>query len=240
MKNQLHESSGTRREKSFTSCDFGFRFGVFRGSSLTSPKLHRYRMTGELLRLVRIALAGLLFVVLPTSFAFQTSSVRLAFATQETIPSPPADRSLVYIADKSGALVALPFERGATSLKPSEVAGSDKTSFIELKGTNSTSKVNDPLPRIYMFVRDEPNQHPPFLVQLTQRRGDRRVTAMAQKGQKGFAIDSDQIVKPHYRVLARDGGMLFMEVRPREPLTGSNFAIVGSDLQRIATFDVIY
>jgi hypothetical protein len=188
-------------------------------------------MTGKLFWLCAI-LSACLSVEVPTVYRVR--------AAQETIPSPPADRSLVYIADKTGALVALPFEAGATSLKPFEVAGSDKTGFIELKGSQSASKVSEPLPRIYMFVRDEPNQHPPFLVELTQRRGDRRVTAMAQKGQKGFAIDSDQIVKPHYRVLARDGGMLFMEVRPRQPLTASSYAIVGSDLQRIATFDVIY
>jgi hypothetical protein len=191
-------------------------------------------MTSRLLWLCAI-LSACLSVTAPP-----TSAVHRVRAVQETIPSPPADRSLVYIADKSGALVALPFETGSTSLKPLEVAGSDKTGFIELKGSQSTSKVSESLPRIYMFVRDEPNQHPPFLVQLTQRRGDRRVTATAQKGHKGFAIDSDQIVKPHYRVLARDGGMLFMEVRPRQPLTASSFAIVGSDLQHIATFDVIY
>jgi hypothetical protein len=61
---------------------------------------------------------------------------------------------------------------------------------------------------------------------------------MAQKGFKGFAVDSNEIVKPHYRVLGRDGGMIFMEIRSREPLMHGEYAIIGSDVRRIATFRI--
>ena len=66
----------------------------------------------------------------------------------------------------------------------------------------------------------------------------RRVTAMAQRGQRGFAIDSEQIIMPHYRVLASDGGMLYMEFRARQPLPAGEYAFIGADLQRIATFRI--
>jgi hypothetical protein len=61
---------------------------------------------------------------------------------------------------------------------------------------------------------------------------------MAQKGLKGFAIYSEEIVKPHYRVLGRADGLLYMEISPRESLTPGEYAIIGTDLQRIATFRV--
>ena len=75
-------------------------------------------------------------------------------------------------------------------------------------------------------------------MRLTQKRGARRVVAMAKKGYKGFAIGSEEIVKPHYRVLGREGGMLFMEVRTREPLLLGEYAIIGTDLKQIATFGI--
>jgi hypothetical protein len=61
---------------------------------------------------------------------------------------------------------------------------------------------------------------------------------MAQKGYKGFAIDSEEIIKPHYRVLGRDNGLIYMEIRPREPLMFGEYAIIGTDLARVATFRV--
>jgi hypothetical protein len=121
-------------------------------------------------------------------------------------------------------------------LKTDEVAKSDKISYVELKGESAATTINADEPRLYVFVPDNRDAHPPFLVRLTVKRGARRVTAMTQKGLRGYAVASEDIVKPHYRVLARDGGMVYMEIRPREPLMTGEYAIVGTDLQRIATF----
>jgi hypothetical protein len=162
-----------------------------------------------------------------------------AFAqAQQSFPAPPADRTLIYLAGEAGALEALPFETGRTPLRAEAVAGSDKRSYIELKGDAAAKAIGNTSPRFYLFVRDEAGAHPPFLVRLSPKRNARRVTAMAQKGLKGFAIYSEEIVKPHYRVLSRADGMLYMEISPRESLTPGEYAIIGTDLQRIATFRV--
>ncbi|HEX8138659.1 MAG TPA: hypothetical protein VF544_13920 [Pyrinomonadaceae bacterium] len=156
--------------------------------------------------------------------------------TQADFPPPPADRTLVYVADERGALAALPFETGRMPIKTNEVAKSDKISYVELKGASAATLVKSDEPRLYVFVPDEQGTHVPFIVRLTQKRGARRVTAITQKGMRGYAIASEEIVKPRYRVLAREGGMVYMEIRPREPLLPGEYAIVGTDLQRIASF----
>ncbi|HYY59417.1 MAG TPA: hypothetical protein VE842_18970 [Pyrinomonadaceae bacterium] len=161
-----------------------------------------------------------------------------ASRAQQTFPAPPADRTPVYLADEQGALAALPFEAGTTPIKADEVAKGDKISYVELKGASAATLVKGDEPRLYVFVPDQAEAHPPFLVRLAARRGARRVTAITQKGMRGYAIASEEIVKPRYRVLARDGGMVYMEIRPREPLLPGEYAIVGTDLQRIATFRV--
>jgi hypothetical protein len=155
---------------------------------------------------------------------------------QQSFPSPPADRALVYVADENNALTPLPFETGVMPLKTDEAAKSDKVSYVELKGASAATALKTDAPRLYVFVPDRADAHPPFLVRLSTKRGARRVTAITQKGLRGYAIASEEIVKPHYRVLAKDDGMVYMEIRPREPLMPGEYAIVGTDLQRIATF----
>lgn len=182
-----------------------------------------------------MACCGLLLLAF---VVINSNAVIVASPSQETFPAPPADRALVYFADESNALVALPFETGTTPLPVEKAAGSDKRSYVEVKGESAATVVKSNEPRIYLFVADTPNTHPPFLVSLTQKRGARRVTAMAQKGQKGFAVDSAEIVKPHYRVLGHADGMLYMEIRPREMLLPGEYAIMGTDLRRIATFRI--
>ncbi len=133
-------------------------------------------------------------------------------------------------------LTPLPFETGLMPIKTDEAAKSDKVSYVELKGASAATVLETDAPRLYVFVPDRTDAHPPFLVRLSHKRGARRVTAITQRGLRGFAIASEEIVKPHYRVLGRDDGMIYMEIRPREPLVPGEYAIVGSDLQRIATF----
>jgi hypothetical protein len=181
----------------------------------------------------------LLSCVVCATFAPSLVAGNLSLAgAQESFPAPPADRTLIYIADQSGTLAPLAFEAGTTSLNVEMVAKGDKRSYVELKGERSPSIIAHMEPRFYLFLPDTSDAKPPFIVRLTEKRGARRVVALAQKGYKGFAIDSEEIVKPHYRVLGREGGMIFMEIRTREPLMPGEYAIIGTDLKRVATFRV--
>jgi hypothetical protein len=158
---------------------------------------------------------------------------------QEFLPSPPADHSLIYILDEQNKLVPLPFENGQTPLRIQEVAKESRTSYIELRGEHS-SAILAPNARWFLFTYQRPGAHPAFLVQLTPRRGARRVTAIAQRGLSGFAISSDEIIKPSLRVLnVLAGELVFMELRPRVSLIPGEYAIIGDDLEHIATFRVV-
>ncbi|HVG34638.1 MAG TPA: hypothetical protein VM911_16335 [Pyrinomonadaceae bacterium] len=184
-----------------------------------------------------LALAGLSLLTTGDTFAASLWPT----AVQQSFPSPPADRTLVYIEDVNKGLAPLPFEAGVLPINTNEVAKSDRTSYIELKGAIAATTINTIAPHLYVFVPERPDEHPPFLVRLTEKRGVRRVRAMTQKGLRGYAIASEDIIKPHYRVLGRaEGGMVYMEIRPRVPLEEGEYAIVGTDLQRIATFRVAF
>lgn len=160
-------------------------------------------------------------------------------AFQENFPTPPADRTLIYWQTaKDAALTALPIEAATTNLRPEIVAGSDKMGRVELKGNNAQTAVADSEPHFFLFVPDKPGVHPPLLVRLTRKRGGRQAAAMVQRGLRGLAIVSEDIVKPHYRVLRREGGGIYMEVWGREPLEAGEYGFIGSDLARISTFRV--
>src|SRR6478672_2594123 len=58
---------------------------------------------------------------------------------QEFLPSPPSDKTLIYILDSQNQLVALPFETGRTPLKITEKAKSSKTSYLEISGERATT-----------------------------------------------------------------------------------------------------
>ena len=158
--------------------------------------------------------------------------------SQETLPAPPADRALIYFAGEKSALVPLPFEKGATPLHTQAVARYGKTSYVEIKGAHAASVIANDSPRFYLFVPDTANAHPPFLVRLTPKHSARRVTVLAQRGLSGFAIASEEIVMPRYRVISREGGMIYMEVSPRQALAPGEYALLGTDLERIATFRI--
>jgi hypothetical protein len=157
---------------------------------------------------------------------------------QESVPAMPTDQDLIYVVDDRGELAKIPFETAKTPLNATAVAKNNKNSFVELPGERSTTSLKTVDPHIYLFVSEGPNVHPPFLVQLTVKRGARRVTAIAERGRPGYAIASEEIVKPHYRVMANAQGRLFMEIHPRDPLVPGEYAIMGSDLSRVATFSV--
>lgn len=194
-------------------------------------------------RVLQLALLGLMaqraLVFSPGGSAVVANPLRVGPApVQNNLPAPPVDHSRVYILDTRNTLVALPTETGRTPLGINSPAKSDKISFVELKGAHSAAETVTETPLLYLFVPDQAGVHVPFLVRLTARSGDRRVTAIAQKGLPGFAIASEEIVKPNYRVIGREGGLTFMEVRPREPLLPGEYAVIGADLGRIATFRV--
>jgi hypothetical protein len=181
------------------------------------------------------AIAPILYLVLTIGFGSTAGS-----ASQQNFPAPPADRMLIYWqAEKDAPLAALPVESATTTLRPDVPAGSDKMGRVELKGESAQTVITSGEPHFFLFVPDTPGVHPPLLVRLTPRRGSRRASAMAQRGQRGFAIISEEIVKPRYRVLRREGGTIYMEVWGRQPLESGEYAFIGSDLARIPTFRVV-
>ena len=172
-------------------------------------------------------------------FIFLTLGFTQTSTGQEFLPSPPADRSLIYFLDEQNKFVPLPFEPGQTSLHPEQIARSTKVSFIELKGEHAATIFKSDIPRLFLFMHQRTGTHPPFLVRLTPRHGARKVTAITQRGLSGFAISSEEIIKPSVRVLANDGDQVFVEVQPRGSLMAGEYAIIGDDLARIATFRVM-
>ena len=158
-------------------------------------------------------------------------------AAQELLPEPPSDRALIYTLDAQNKLLPLGFETVRTPLKVTERAKSTKTSYIEISGEHSARSLTA-MPRIFLFTRERQGSHPPFIVWLTAKRGARRATAIAQSGLTGFAIASEEIVKPTIRVLAKFGDEVFVELRPRVSLVPGEYAIIGDDLSRVATFRV--
>ena len=164
---------------------------------------------------------------------------RVLNTAQEFLPSPTENRTLIYVLDDQNKLAPLPFEQGQTPLHSDELAKSTKVSFIELKTEHSATTLTT-APRLFPFTSSRQGTHPPFLVWLTPHRGTRRVTAVAQKGMQGFAVDSEAIIKPSIRVLARlDGDQVFVELRPRSSLIANEYAIIGDDTKRIATFRIV-
>jgi hypothetical protein len=159
-------------------------------------------------------------------------------AAQDFLPWPPADRASVYFLNTRNELIALPFEVGRTQLGTSRAAKETKVGFIELTGEHAATTIETANPRIFLFTSQGAGRHPPFLVLLIGRHESRRITAVAQKGLTGYAIVSEQIIKPNVRVLATAGEQVFMEIRPRTSLMPGEYAIIGDDLARIATFRI--
>jgi hypothetical protein len=159
-------------------------------------------------------------------------------AQQETPPAAPPDHSLIYASTREHKLVALPFETATTPLRTDQVAKSTATSFIELKGEHAATVLSANA-SVFVFTIDRGGAHPPMIVWLTPHHGSRRVTAIAERGRAGFAISSAEIVRPIPRGLAKNGDEVFMELRPRVSLMPGEYAIIGNDLTRVATFRVV-
>jgi hypothetical protein len=156
----------------------------------------------------------------------------------QDLPQPPADHSLIYALDEKHNTIALPFETATTPLKIEQVAKSTSSSYVELKGEHA-STVLPANTLIFVFAVDRGGAHPPLIVWLTPHRGSRRATAIAERGRTGFGIEASQIVRPIPRGLSKNGDEVFMELRPRTSLMPGEYAIIGNDLTRVATFRVV-
>ncbi|HMJ25118.1 MAG TPA: hypothetical protein VK475_04795 [Pyrinomonadaceae bacterium] len=183
--------------------------------------------------MIKRNIAGVVSLVLISALIIRPASA------QEFLPAAPSDRSLIYTLDEQNKLTPLLFEQGQTPLRPDTVAKNTRVSYIEFKGEHSLTVFKSAQPRVFLFTWQRPGAHPPFLVWLTPHKGARRVTAIAQRGMGGFAISSEEIIKPTIRVLVKEGDQVFMEVRPRTSLMPGEYAIIGDDLARIATFRVV-
>jgi len=159
-------------------------------------------------------------------------------AQQETPPAAPPDHSLIYASTRERKLVALPFESATTPLRTEQVAKSTATSYLELKGEHAATVLSANA-SVFVFTIDRGGAHPPMIVWLTPHHGSRRVTAIAERGRAGFAISSAEIVRPIPLGLAKNGDEVFMELRPRVSLMPGEYAIIGNDLTRVATFRVV-
>jgi len=119
-----------------------------------------------------------------------------------------------------------------------QIAKSTTASHIELKGEHAATIVSANA-SIFVFTVEHDGAHPPLIVWLTPHHGSRRVTAIAERGRAGFAISDSEIVRPIPRGLAKSGDEVFMELRPRTSLMPGEYAIIGNDLTRVATFRVV-
>lgn len=162
-----------------------------------------------------------------------------ALYAQEKIPSPPSDTTLIYAGGPDGELAPLPVEEGTATVPVAAVAKNDKKGFVELAGTSAATSVAGPSPKLYIFIPSGPGVHPAFVIRLDVEKGKRRVPIILQKGMSGFAVPTDHIVIPHYRVLSNSGSLSFMEITPRSPLVPGEYAVMGEDLKRIATFRIV-
>src|SRR5207237_2017118 len=108
--------------------------------------------------------SAMLVVSLATIFISASASLIINAQSQATFPTPPTDRTLVYYTDESNHLMALPFETGTSPLNADAVAKSDRHSYLELRGEHAQTVMKTDEPRLYLFVADAANVHPPFLV----------------------------------------------------------------------------
>jgi hypothetical protein len=198
----------------------------------------------------RLVLVGalLLLVFSPASAVWESiASVEgKAFAQEDAFPDYPDDITRVYFLTDAHALVALPFEAAVSSLPEKAATKSNVMGHVELKGERAATVITNTQPRFYVFVQEDVNPPPQFLIRLTGRKGARRFTAVSEKGKGVFSPVSTQAIKLHYRLLTRvpvkaGSGViyvLYVELRTKVPLAPGEYAIVGNDLANTATFRI--
>src|SRR5512141_778520 len=91
------------------------------------------------------------FITLLFSVAIAGVGAAHTTSAQEFLPSPPADRGLVYVLDQQNNLVPVAFERAETPLQPDQTAKTTKLSYVELKGEHSVTVLGKDQ-RIFLFT----------------------------------------------------------------------------------------
>jgi hypothetical protein len=133
-----------------------------------------------------VLLAALLLLVFSGAGVVVRESIALvegkAFAQEEAFPDYPDDITRVYFLTDAHELMALPFEVAVSSLQEKARAKSNLMGHVELKGERAATVIRNPQPRFYVFVQEDVNPPPQFLIRLTGRKGARRFTAVAEKG----------------------------------------------------------
>ncbi len=166
---------------------------------------------------------------------------------QEKYPDPPADLTRVYFSGDRQTLTALPFERGLTSIDVFHPALRDRTERVLIKGRKAATVFHTGELEFYVFVGEKMDPPPHQLVRLATEKTNRQLAISVIRGQKGyapFAMDNVPLQRQlleRLSVKAGQGRILFvnyLRLRPKQPLTPGEYAIIGDSLADIATFRV--
>jgi hypothetical protein len=180
-------------------------------------------------------------------FSSAINSQPAAILPDKSYPDPPSDLTRVYYLSAENKLLPLPFEPGLTSLNVFVPAEKDKITRVDLKNPRAETVVSSPDPRFYVFVADKWDPPPHQLVRLTSRKSVRQLTISVLKGRKGYAPFASDNVRLEYRLLERlrvESGrnrylfVNYMQIRPVQPLTPGEYAIIGDSLADMATFRI--
>ena len=177
-----------------------------------------------------------------------TSLVAAALSIpQDLSPDPPNDFTKIYYATGDNKLLALPFESGITSVNVFAPALEDKTTRVRVNGSKAETVLTNENLSFFVFVADRMDPPPHQLVRLTNSKSERSLKISLIKGRKGYApFDEDNIrlgrrILKRLRVEAGANRFLFinyMQLRPLQPLTPGEYAIIGDSLADIATFRI--
>jgi len=166
---------------------------------------------------------------------------------QNSFPEPPSDLTKIYYLSGKDELVALPFEAGAAAVNVFQPAIEDKVMRVRIPGAKAQTVLTSDGLRFFVFVADRMDPAPHQLVRLAAGKSDRSLKISVLKGRKGYAPFDEDNIHLQKRVLKRlsvpagPGRMIFvnyMELRPVQPLTPGEYAIIGDSLADVATFQI--
>ena len=166
---------------------------------------------------------------------------------QQSFPDPPSDLTKIYFLSGANELSAMPFESGITTVNVFQLAVADKVTHVRIKGQTATTVLTNNELRFFVFVADRMDPPPHQLVRLTTGKSDRSLKISLIKGRKGYAPFDEDNIRLQRRILKRlsvaagPGRILFvnyMELRPLQPLSPGEYAIIGDSLADMATFRI--
>ena len=166
---------------------------------------------------------------------------------QQSFPDPPADLTKIYFLSGANELSTMPFESGITPLNVFQLAVEDKVTRVRITGPTAPTFLTGSDLRFFVFVADRLDPPPHQLVRLTTGKSDRSLKISVIKGRKGYAPFDEDNIRLQRRTLKRlsvsagSGRIIFvnyMELRPLQPLTPGEYAIIGDSLADMATFRI--